>query len=230
MHGIYIKLRFAVPAAVVLAVVALVTGLVLSGTVWANGADGAGDNDFNIRVEAATGPDPASKPSGSGTVNDPVKVRLVDPLSTESQQWNVIVTSTKNQVGRISIKFVDTNPNMKIKGRDLPTSGNVGGTLPNNRYYPDLFTQMRFSVFNGSTRLWTGELGTDGNIDLSDERANNPAKPGYLQVKLPVSMRKGETRTLVIKEYIDTTIAKDDMNVYNGTTTGLMLLVKGETR
>jgi hypothetical protein len=230
MNKNVMKPKYVIGAMIVVVALALVMALISSGVVWANGTDGSGDNDFDIKVEAATGPDPASKPSGSGAQDDPVKVHLVDPFSTELQQWNVTVTSTKNQVGRISIKFVDTDPNMKVKGKDLPTSDSNSGTLPNFRYYPDLFTQMRFTIYDGDTRLWTDKLGTEGGINLSDPNADNPAKPGYLQARLPVSLKKGETKTFVIKEYIDTTISKDDMNVYNGTTTGLTLLVKGETR
>jgi hypothetical protein len=230
MNVKHIKFKFVAATAVTVAVVALVAGLVHFVPVWASSADGGSDNDFSIKVEAATGPDPASQPTGSGSADDPVKVHLVDPFSTQQQQWNVTVTSNKNQVGRVHIKFVDTDPNRKIKGRDTPTSVNNTGAFPTVKYYPDLFTQMRFSVFNGTTQLWTDKLGTDGPIDLPNKDANNPAKPGYVEAKLPVTMKKGDTQTFVVKEFIDSSIAKDDMYVYNGTTTGLTLLVKGETR
>lgn len=225
-----VRLKFSNGALVVMITLTLLAVLISSRLVWANETDGGSDNDFNIGIEAATGPDPAMKPAGSGSMDDPIKIKLADPFSSERQQWNVTVTSSSNQVGMIDIKFVDTDPNMKVKNRGMPTSITGDGSFPNAMFYPDLFTQMRFSIYDGTTQLWTGKLGTDGPLDPYDPNGNNPAAPGYLEAKLPVSLKKGESKTLVIKEYIDTTIPKDEMNAYNGTTTGLTLIVKGETR
>jgi hypothetical protein len=230
MNRKHIQHNYAKTALAVTIILAMLAILISSRFVWADGNSGVGDNDFSIKVEAGTGPNPSSKPTGSGDSNDPVKVHLADPFSTQQQQWNIIVTSNKNQVGKIYIKFVDSDPNRKIKGRSTPTSVNGTGSLSDVKYYPDLFTQMRFSVSNGTNQLWSDKLGTDGALDLPNKDANNPAKPGYLEAKLPVNMNKGDTRTFVVREYIDTSIAKDDLYVYNGTSTGLTLLVKGETR
>ncbi|RBP97463.1 hypothetical protein CRD60_06775 [Bifidobacterium aemilianum] len=196
----------------------------------ATGEEGATDNDFVIKVEAATGNGPNSKPTGTGSADDPVKVQLVDPFSSGQQQWNIKVTASQNQVGRIAFKFMDPDPNLKVKGKFVPTSAVAAGTLPNYSYYPDLFTQMRFTIYDGGQQLWTGKLGTDGAEDPSNPAANNPAAPGWLETKIPVSLQKGQTKTFIVKQFIDTTLSKDELFVYNGTTTGLNILVKGETR
>ncbi|WEV63931.1 hypothetical protein [Bifidobacterium sp. ESL0732] len=212
-----------------IAVVVAAATMLLSGMAGANGLNTSTDTDFDVDIQAATGVTPQSK--GTGSSDDPIVIDLVDPLSIGTQHWNVTVKSLGNDVGSLQMKFLDPDPNMKIKYKQLPTSASNGSTAAMNySYYPDLFTQLRFSVFDGSQQLWTGRLGTEGDLNLGDPAANNAKAPGWLSARIPVSLHAGESKTYQVNLYVDSPMSKDQLAAYNGTTTRLGLIVKGETR
>lgn len=222
-HATVAKLMLAV--AVILIVLAG-TGVRALGLRDAQAA--SDDTEFKVTVTAAQkdGTDPVS----TGEAGKPIAVNLRDAFSSGPQTWTVGVSSVKQEMGRLSIKFVDTDPDRKVKEHLAPTS--VGQNSPLNvRYYPDLFTQLRFEVLDGDNKVWDGKLGTDGEIQLGDPNKNEPAKPGYLKMSMPLDLKPGDPeRKLTLRVYVDSTLSKDDLSAYNGTTTGLSLIVKGETR
>lgn len=208
--------------------------IVLAGTggVYALGlhqAHGAADDtEFKVSVTAAQAD--GTNPVSTGEAGKPIPVNLRDAFSGGPQTWTIGVSSVKQEMGRLSIKFVDTDPDRKVKEHMSPTS--MGDTGPmNDRYYPDLFTQLRFDVIDGSNKVWSGKLGTDGEIQLADPTKNNPSKPGYLRMSMPLDLKPGDAEhKLTLRVYLDSTMDKDALAAYNGTTTGLSLIVKGETR
>lgn len=219
--------------AVRLMLVVVLVLLVLAGTgVRALGLretrTAADDTEFKVSVTAAQadGTDPVS----TGEAGKPIAVDLRDSFSSGPQTWTIGVSSVKEEMGRLSIKFVDTDPDRKVKEHLAPTS--LGATGPmNSRFYPDLFTQLRFEVLEGSNKVWEGKLGTDGEIKLDDPNRNAPAKPGYLKMSMPFELKPGDPeRKLTLRVYVDSELDKNDLSAYNGTTTGLSLIVKGETR
>lgn len=203
--------------------------LVCGATVSSASGPTSTGTDFDVDIQAATGPNPQSK--GTGSSDDPIIIDLVDPLSSGTQHWNVTVKSLGNDVGSLQMKFLDPDPNMKIKYKQLPASATNGSIdQMNYAYYPDLFTQLRFSVSDGSRQLWTGKLGTEGNLNLSDPAANNAKAPGWLSARVPAPIHAGESKTYQVNVYVDSPMSKDQLAAYNGTTTRLGLIVKGETR
>lgn len=222
-HGTVVKSLLVV--ALVLVMLA-VTGIHALGLRDAQGA--SDDTEFKVTVTAAQadGTDPVS----TGEAGKPIAVNLRDSYSSGPQTWTIGVSSVKQEMGRLSIKFVDTDPDRKVKEHLTPTSVGQNGPLE-HRYYPDMFTQLRFEVLDGDNKVWDGKLGTDGEIKLDDPNANAPAKPGYLKMNMPLDMKPGgPERKLTLRVYMDSVLDQDDLSAYNGTTTGLSLIVKGETR
>lgn len=221
------------PAAVKSLLALAVILIVLAGTVFhalgLRDAQGVSDDtEFKVTVTAAQkdGTDPVS----TGEGGKPIAVDLRDAFSSGPQTWTIGVSSVKQEMGRLSIKFVDTDPDRKVKEHMSPTSLGQSGPL-NTRYYPDLFTQLRFEVLDGSNKVWDGKLGTDGEINLDDPARNAPAKPGYLKMSMPLKLKPGDLEhKLTLRVYVDSELAKEDLSAYNGTSTGLSLIVKGETR
>ncbi|MEK0305969.1 hypothetical protein [Bifidobacterium favimelis] len=219
-------------AAVKLSLAIVLVLLVLAGGgVGAAGLLGvraaSGDTEFKVSVTAAQvdGTDPVS----TGVSGEPIAVDLRDAFSSGPQTWTIGVSSLKGEMGRLTIKFMDTDPNRKVKAHMSPTSMGEPGPL-NNRYYPDLFTQLHFEVLDGERKVWDGKLGTDGEIQLEDPSKNNPSRPGYLKMSMPVDLKPGDAEhTFTMRVYVDSTMDKDELTAYNGTTTGLSLVVKGET-
>lgn len=219
--------------AVRLSLVIMLVVLVLAGTgVRALGLretrTAADDTEFKVSVTAAQAD--GTNPVSTGNAGEPIPVDLRDAFSSGPQTWTIGVSSVKQEMGRLSIKFVDTDPNRKVKEHMSPTSMGQAGPM-NNRYYPDLFTQLRFEVMDGGRKVWDGKLGTDGEVKLDDPSMNNPSKPGYLKMSMPFDLKPGDAeRKLTLRVYVDSEFDKDSLSAYNGTTTGLSLIVKGETR
>lgn len=187
------------------------------------------DTEFKVSVTAAQVDDVNQVSSGS--VDEPIIVTLRDSYATGPQEWSVKVSSIGPDVGALNIRISDPDPNNKIKEHLSPVS--VDNTNPmNNQFFPDLFTQLRFEVWDGDQKIWNDKLGTDGEIQLTDPSKNNPAAPGYLKLRVPVRSQPGgqSEKTLKMVSYVDSTLDKDSLAAYNGTTTGVSIRIKGETR